>query len=217
MNMSKLGILFVLFIGVSVVTGCGGVSVVKDEEVVESGEQDGADVEGVADDTGVGDGTMGDGSGRLGAVDVSEEEFAERERLARIAEQEAQEAMGPSEEVSRLAEETGKLHTVHFDYDSYTLSEGDKALLDESAKWLEANVSSTIRIEGHTDDRGSDEYNLALGQRRAESVNTYLWNLGISPNRLSTLSYGEEKPVEMTHDEQGWGANRRAELVIVGR
>ena len=103
---------------------------------------------------------------------------------------------------------------VHFDYDQSDLRPGDRAILDAKVPILQANSGVTIRIAGHTDERGSDEYNLALGQRRAAAVKAYLVQHGIADGRIQTVSYGEEKPIAQGDDESAWSQNRRAEFDI---
>ena len=103
---------------------------------------------------------------------------------------------------------------VHFDYDQSDLRPGDRAILDAKVPILQANSGVTIRIAGHTDERGSDEYNLALGQRRAAAVKAYLVQRGIADARIETISYGEEHPIAQGNDESAWSQNRRAEFEI---
>ncbi len=106
------------------------------------------------------------------------------------------------------------LQTVYFDYDKSDLSDSTRAALQSNAEWLKANPGRTVLVEGHCDERGTVEYNLALGQRRAASVKDYLGGLGIDASRLKTVSYGKERPVDSGHDETAHGRNRRAEFVI---
>jgi peptidoglycan-associated lipoprotein len=106
------------------------------------------------------------------------------------------------------------LQTVYFDYDKSDLSDSTRAALQSNAQWLKANPGRTVLVEGHCDERGTVEYNLALGQRRAASVKDYLGGLGIDASRLKTVSYGKERPVDSGHDETAHGRNRRAEFVI---
>ncbi len=103
---------------------------------------------------------------------------------------------------------------IHFEYDSSQLSSMAKTLLKEKAIWLKANYSASVEIEGHCDDRGTTEYNLALGERRASTAKAYLINLGVSAARLSTISYGEEQPMNSSKTEQGFRKNRRAHFSI---
>lgn len=103
---------------------------------------------------------------------------------------------------------------IYFAFDSYELTEEAKRILDAKAKFLKRYPLVTLTIEGHCDERGTNEYNLALGERRAHSVWQYLVNLGVDPNRMSTISYGEEKPIASGHDEESWAKNRRAHFVL---
>src|SRR4029079_2805276 len=104
--------------------------------------------------------------------------------------------------------------TVHFDFDQSDLRPDDKSLLDAKIPILQANTSVMIRVSGHTDERGSDEYNLALGQRRAAAAKAYLVQHGIAESRIETISYGEERPIAQGSDEGAYPQNRRAEFEI---
>lgn len=103
---------------------------------------------------------------------------------------------------------------IHFDFDKSTLTKTAQDLLRMKALWLRNNPGVSIIIEGHCDERGTGEYNLALGDRRAKSAMDFLVDMGIEASRLSTISYGEEKPVDMRHNEAAWAKNRRAEFVV---
>lgn len=105
---------------------------------------------------------------------------------------------------------------IHFDFDKFNLSPEARKILAEKASFLNANPEIKIKVEGHCDERGTREYNLALGERRAKSAQDYLIFLGISPERMSTISYGEEMPVDPGHNEEAWAKNRRAHFSIVG-
>jgi peptidoglycan-associated lipoprotein len=107
------------------------------------------------------------------------------------------------------------LKDVMFDFDRYDLSPDARTTLRTNADWLRSNPSARVEIEGHCDERGTNEYNLALGAKRAQAAREFLSSLGISPDRLSTISYGEEIPVCREHDEQCWRQNRRARFVIL--
>ena len=104
--------------------------------------------------------------------------------------------------------------TVHFDYDQSDLRPSDKSVLDAKIPILQANTGVMIRVSGHTDERGSDEYNLALGQRRAAAAKAYLTQHGIAESRIETISYGEERPSAQGSDENAYALNRRAEFEI---
>lgn len=123
-------------------------------------------------------------------------------------------SLGPGDEITKMAEQTGKLEPVHFDFDKYNIRDEDKETLNKDAKWLKLNSAVRVRIEGHADERGDAEYNLALGEKRAESVKKFLEASGIKISRLSTVSYGKEKPVDPGHTEEAWAKNRRAEFDI---
>jgi len=103
---------------------------------------------------------------------------------------------------------------VHFDLDQSDIRSEDRAVLDRKAALLAANSGLRLTISGHADERGADEYNLPLGNRRGAAVKTYLGNKGIAASRLEVVSYGEERPVAMGHDEDSWFQNRRAEFEV---
>lgn len=109
---------------------------------------------------------------------------------------------------------TTLLSVVHFDYDQSDLRSEDRAILDAKVPIMQANPGVMIRVSGHTDERGSDEYNLALGQRRAAAVKDYLVQRGVAGTRIETVSFGEERPVAQGSDEGAFGQNRRAEFEI---
>jgi len=103
---------------------------------------------------------------------------------------------------------------VYFEFDKATLTPGAREALVKNGEWLRINRDVVITIEGHCDERGTNEYNLALGDRRAETVKIFLADLGIQAGRLKTVSYGEEKPVDPAHAESAWAKNRRAHFLI---
>lgn len=107
------------------------------------------------------------------------------------------------------------LKDVYFDYDRYDLSGDARTVLRANADWLKSNPNARVEIEGHCDDRGTNEYNLALGAKRAQSAREYLTTLGVAPARLSTISYGEEIPVCKEEGEGCYKQNRRARFVIL--
>ena len=112
--------------------------------------------------------------------------------------------------------EEGPLREVNFDFDRYDLRPDAREILQGHAAWLKANPQSRVEVEGHCDERGTSEYNLALGAKRAESAKRYLIDLGISPSTLSTISYGEELPLCREQNEACWAKNRRAHFVGKG-
>ena len=103
--------------------------------------------------------------------------------------------------------------TLYFEFDSYTLSTESRRILDQTAQSLIGNPKATLVIEGHCDERGSDEYNLALGERRARAAQSYLASMGIAPERITIISYGEERPAVAGQGEEAWSKNRRAKLL----
>jgi peptidoglycan-associated lipoprotein len=109
------------------------------------------------------------------------------------------------------------LKPVFFEYDSAELDDAGRAVLQANAAVLKKYSTWTITIEGHCDERGTAEYNLALGERRAVASRTYLVSLGLDPNRLRTVSYGSEFPFDPAHDESAWSRNRRAHFVITAK
>lgn len=105
------------------------------------------------------------------------------------------------------------LNTVFFEYDKASLTEETRKKLADNAEWIKSHPKFTIQVEGHTDSRGSVEYNLALGERRAKSVKAYLQTLGIDSKRVTIISYGKEKPLDPGDGEAAWAKNRRANFV----
>ena len=106
----------------------------------------------------------------------------------------------------------GDLKIVYFGYDSFTLDDGARAALDNNAKLLRDNAALNVSVDGHCDERGTVEYNQALGQKRAEAVVQYLGDQGIAATRFRVISYGKERPVDEGHDESAWARNRRVEF-----
>ena len=113
--------------------------------------------------------------------------------------------------------EAGDLKTIYFDYDKANLTSLAKETLKNNFQWLKDNSEVFVQIEGNCDNRGTIEYNLALGEKRAITVKEYLKNLGLKDSRVSTISYGEEKPLATSDDEESWAKNRRASFVIISK
>jgi len=103
---------------------------------------------------------------------------------------------------------------IHFEFDKSTLTPAAQDSLLRKAEWLREHSDATITIEGNCDERGTNEYNLALGDRRAESAKAFLVDLGIDAARISTISYGEERPIDPRHNEEAWAKNRRDHFVV---
>lgn len=108
----------------------------------------------------------------------------------------------------------GIFEDIHFDYDKSNIREADYPALNKIGDWLKDNRDVSLMIEGHCDERGSNEYNMALGEARALSTRRYLAGLGIDSARLYTVSYGEEKPLDPAHNESSWSKNRRAHFLV---
>ena len=114
-------------------------------------------------------------------------------------------------------EARSELKPIHFDFDKYAIRTGDAKILDANAEWLRANPDSLLLIEGHCDERGTNEYNMALGDRRAKATANYLLGRGVKASQVTTISYGEERPACTEHNESCWSQNRRAELKVKPR
>lgn len=131
--------------------------------------------------------------------------------------QEQKPEQAPVETDAAALNERGVLKTIYFDYDKAELTETARATLKQNADWLKTNAQWNVVVEGHTDERGTLEYNLALGQRRAASVREYMGGLGIAAERVRVVSYGEEKPAEAAHNEAAYAKNRRAVSLVEDR
>jgi peptidoglycan-associated lipoprotein len=175
---------------------------------------------------------------------AEESAAAERERAAARLETERKEREAREREQARIKEEemkaaqkkleeglvpkkypgiegevlvSSQLKDIHFDFDRYDIRPGDTEILKQNEAFLRKYPNMKIQIEGHCDERGTVEYNLALGERRANSAKRYLTSLGIPGNRISTISYGKERPEDPGHNEEAWAKNRRAHFVILSK
>jgi peptidoglycan-associated lipoprotein len=206
--MTKKSLIIVLVLGLAlIVTGCPKKTVMKEEPSVTAADQAAAERERAA---------------RL----EEERQRALREQELKAKEEEARRAQEQKEfEKSLVAKkypgiegevlESKMLKDIHFDFDRYDIRPGDAEVLKENGSLLEKFPNVKIQIEGHCDERGTEEYNLALGERRANSARNYFVTLGISPDRISTISYGEERPLDPGHNEDAWSKNRRAHFVVL--
>jgi peptidoglycan-associated lipoprotein len=113
--------------------------------------------------------------------------------------------------------ENANLSDIHFDFDKYDIRPDDGKILDANAGWLKSNANNLVLIEGHADERGTNEYNLALGERRAKATMNYLVSQGIQANRITIISYGEERPLCTESNEACWAKNRRAHFLVKAR
>lgn len=135
---------------------------------------------------------------------------AERERQMREAQLQEEEARRQESQLREVFVN----QDVHFDYDRYDLSAEAKQILNEKAAYMMSHPELMVIVEGHADERGSNSYNMALGEKRARAAGAYLEAMGIDPSRLETVSYGEEKPLVLGQTEEAYAANRRAHFVI---
>jgi peptidoglycan-associated lipoprotein len=156
------------------------------------------------------------------ATTISAEEEARR-RAEEEARQKAlreedlkEESIGEKMGEERVASESSAFENedIYFEFDSIRLTPEAQEILTKKANWLRENPQATVTIEGHCDNRGTNEYNLALGEGRAQSAKAFLVDLGIDPSRLNTLSYGEERPINPAQTEEAWAQNRRGHFVI---
>jgi peptidoglycan-associated lipoprotein len=162
--------------------------------------------------------TIEDQAGTEAETSAAAAAAAKKAEEERIRQQELQDEAARQAAVAQARLEAAKtrfLHqNVHFAFDSAELSDTAKGLLKEKADWLKANTGASVIIEGHCDERGTIEYNLALGERRANAVKQYLQDLGIGGFRLTTVSYGEERPLDPGKTEEAYSKNRRAQFVL---
>ena len=151
-----------------------------------------------------------------GAEDVVKADDARARQKALEAQRLREERLREEARVRREGAERGQFENDHiyFEFDKSRLLSDAKDTLKRKAKWLMAHPDVTVIIEGHCDERGTNEYNMALGDRRAQSAKNYLVDLGIASRRLTTISYGEEKPLDPGHNETAWAKNRRDQFVI---
>lgn len=156
------------------------------------------------------------------AANAAAAEQAEKDRLAREAREAEQTQIAQARERDKASQERERSsqldmlkddQLVYFDFDRSSIRTDSYAVLDKHADFLSKNPSQSIVVEGHCDSRGTPEYNIALGERRAKAVETYLQNAGVSAYQISVVSYGEEKPVVMGSSEEAFAKNRRGVLV----
>jgi len=207
--MGKKGLVvlvLILCVGL-LLTGCPKKTVVKEEPSMKKAEEPVAE--------------------REKAAKLEAEKEAREKELARIREEEAKKAKEKEFEKSLVAKkepgiagevfESRLLKDIHFEFDKYDIRPGDAGTLKENAALLMNYPKVKIQVEGHCDERGTNEYNLALGERRANAAKKYLLSLGISTDRISSISYGEEKPLDAGHNEEAWSKNRRGHFVILSK
>lgn len=148
--------------------------------------------------------------------DLKAKEAAEKARQEELARQRALEEERLKEEAARREAARNQFLTedIFFDFDSFAILPEAQDVLSSKGEWLRNNPDISVTIEGHCDERGTIEYNLALGDSRAQSAKNFLVNLGIAESRLNTISFGEERPMDPGSNEDAWAKNRRAHFVI---
>jgi peptidoglycan-associated lipoprotein len=200
----SVGILiFILCFGL-ILTGCPKKTVLKEEPSIKKEE-----------------------AARLEAERERAAKEAREKELEKMREEEAKKAQEKEFEKSLVAKkepgiegeifESRLLKDIHFDFDKYDIRPGDAEILKENAALLSKYRTAKVQIEGHCDERGTIEYNLALGERRANSTKKYLISLGVSSDRISTISYGKERPLDPGHNEEAWAKNRRTHTIILSK
>lgn len=202
-----VSIIFILCIGL-ILMGCPKKTVVKDEP---SAKAEAAKIE-------------AERIAKEKEKEAKEKEVKERE-AARLKEKEEQakrefeRSLVPKRTPGIEGEvfESAMLKPIFFDFDKYDIRPADAEILKGNSALLNKFPNVKIQIEGHCDERGTNEYNLALGERRANSTKKYLTSLGIAADRVSTISYGEEKPFDPAHNEEAWAKNRRAHFLIMAK
>jgi len=200
MMRKSIGILIIIICLGLILTGCSQKTVVKEEPSLKKSEE------------------------LVAERDRVEKEARERE-LVKMKEEEARKAREFEKSLVAKKEpgiageiyESKLLKDIRFDYDKYDIRPGDAEVLKENAAVLKRYPTVKIQIEGHCDERGTNEYNLALGERRSNSTKKYLTSLGISLDRMSTISYGEERPLDSSSNEEAWAKNRRVHTILLSR
>lgn len=146
---------------------------------------------------------------------MEEKKIAETTKPAEKIKEEQMAKVESKDIVSKAEEVSGMFQDIHFDFDKYDIREDAKPILKALADYLVKNNNHKVLIEGHCDERGTNEYNLALGDKRARAAKDYLISLGVPSARIDTISYGEEKPLCTEHNEDCWAKNRRAHFIII--
>jgi peptidoglycan-associated lipoprotein len=147
---------------------------------------------------------------KLAEESLREESLREKALREKALQEEAARREAAAREA---ASKSVSLEPVFFDFDQWSIREDQKEVMAKNSQWLKSNPNVKVRLEGHCDERGTAEYNLALGQKRAEGVKSFLEGLGISSQRMATVSYGEERPLDPGHNEAAWMKNRRVDIV----
>ena len=210
MAKKSLGVLILILCFGLILTGCPKKTVVKDEPSAKAAEESRRAEEQRAREARERE------QREKEQASIREREAQERERGKASAEASLIPKITPG--IEGVTYESGLLKDIQFDFDRYDLRPEDTMILKQNAAVLTTKLpKAKIQVEGHCDERGTGEYNLALGERRANSVKKYLISLGISADRITTISYGEEKPLDPGHTEEAWAKNRRAHFVILSK
>jgi peptidoglycan-associated lipoprotein len=207
--------IFVLILGLGLFIGCGGKAIRSEVRPYSTPDEERK----ISD-------VKPESRPEIKSETISPDKTAEAERERRIREEELrdktlrektlQDERARQEALAREAAlKKAKLETVYFDYDQWSIREDQKSILNQNAEWLKGNPQVRVRLEGNCDQRGTAEYNLALGQKRADAVKTFIEGLGISRNRMETISYGFERPVERGQNESAWAKNRRVDFAVI--
>ena len=216
-------VVLVIILSVGIVgSGCSKKAVVKEGSSVLAGEPSAAEQQRSRAE-----------AERAAARLEAERREREAKEAARLKEEEARKEQAKKEQAQKEFErslvakrtpgiegqvlETKLLKDIYFDLDKYNIDPEDVSILKESAALLTKQPTLKFQVEGHCDERGTVEYNLALGERRANSAKNYLVSIGIPQDRISTISYGKENPVDSAHNEEAWGKNRRAHFIILSK
>ena len=157
-------------------------------------------------------------AGALGACGTASKQADEDQAAAAQDEQRRAAQEQPGFQGSPLDDPASPLsrRTIYFEFDSYEVKAADRELIQAHARYLAQNPGEKVVLEGHTDERGTREYNIALGERRAKAVTQLLLLQGVAQSQIDMISFGEERPVAMGHDESAWSLNRRVELLYSG-
>lgn len=197
-NLTWIGFLVVLAFSLSMLVGCAEKKAVVKEGTTQEETSDQAAKDAAA----------------KAEADRLARERAEREAAERAKAQKEQEAKAEAEAAATAAAAVDVLKDINFDFDKSNIRPDAREVLKANADYILKNKVAGIVIEGHCDERGTAEYNMALGQRRAQEAKKYLVNLGVKGSAIKTISYGKERPLDPGHDEEAWAKNRRDHFVI---
>ena len=201
--------LVVIALPITLICGCAKDQVKPDEGLTPSSQ--GTNTQASGQKSSVDQAAIDKAAADKAAADRAAAEKAAAERAA------AEKAAAEKASVSTVAEpaKSPLLKMINFDFDSYVLTQPARDILYSNAEYLLKKFKGKIKLEGHCDERGSDEYNLALGEKRSKAAMEYLLTLGVPSEQLSIISYGKERPLDPGHDEENWAKNRRVEFSIV--